>query len=449
MLMAGTEKPYLLRCRELIEEKLYGEERHQWKQRDFDYLSELIFDATGVLLSVSTLKRIWKNDYEGTPHPSTLDALALYLGYKNWHAFKKNQQRTMQRQYTAEQRATGPGFQNAARMISEFIHRIIPVRRYRFALFLIIGLAGGALICYGFIRHFGSNANYDNILFSSKKVVTRGVPNTVIFNYDISMIDADSVLIQQSWDPRRQARLDKDKHYHSSVYYYPGFHKAKLVIDDKVVKQHNIHITTDGWLGLARYDRNAQIPIYIPRDDIIDDGRLYISPKTLQKHKVDLSRNEYHVFFYNVRDFGNIDGDNFTIETRLKNDLSEGGLTGQYVLTHVMCENGRDIIPLTIAGCVGNVSLKFIDVWVHGRENDLSAFGCDLSEWNDLRCEVENRTAKLILNGNVIYQLSYKEPAGRIIGIYYYFYGCGAVDYVKLTDAQGDIVYTDDFSTEG
>ncbi len=444
-----TEKNYIDRCKVLIESKLNWQDSQDWKQRDYEYLCELIFETTKILLSLSTVKRLWNKDYEGTPHQSTLDALAKFLDFKNWLDFKKNQIEVIKQEYATDTKVETAA-QKFSQKRSNFYLKIVngdsPIYRYRALIIILLCIVSAALFFFTALHSFKSPTNYNTAIFTSKKVVTSGLPNTVIFNYDISMIQSDSVFIQQSWNTKRRAHITTDKQHHTSVYYYPGFHKAKLVVDDEVIKQHNIHVTTDGWLGIVRYKLNDAIPFYIPQKDIVKKGKLYVSPTTLESNKINLSKNEYIVSYFNVRDFNNLDGDNFVLETRLKNNLEEGGLTGQYSGVIIMCENGRMIIPLTIPGLVGNASVKFIDVWVHGRENDLSAFGSDLSNWNDLRCEVKDRFVRILLNGKLIHELSYQKTAGRIIGLHFMFYGCGSVNYVRLYDSKHQIAFEDEFT---
>lgn len=53
--------------------------------KDFDFLRSRLFDRTGVLISPTTLMRIWgyiEDDVE--PRASTLDTLAFFLGYKSF-----------------------------------------------------------------------------------------------------------------------------------------------------------------------------------------------------------------------------------------------------------------------------------------------------------------------------------------------------------------------------
>lgn len=59
---------------------------------DFGRLSDKIRETTGQNLSDSTLKRIWGYvTYQPTPHRSTLDVLAQYVGFKSFGDFQKQQ----------------------------------------------------------------------------------------------------------------------------------------------------------------------------------------------------------------------------------------------------------------------------------------------------------------------------------------------------------------------
>src|SRR5690606_11448274 len=74
--------------------------------------------------------------------------------------------------------------------------------------------------------------------FTSTKVITEGVPNSVIFNYDAtSASDQDSIFIQQSWDKQLRRQVKRTESHHTSIYYYPGYFRAKLVVNDRVVKE--------------------------------------------------------------------------------------------------------------------------------------------------------------------------------------------------------------------
>jgi len=68
---------HLEACKRGIEAKFSQGSSLHWTTNDFNRLSEAIHQETGVLLSVSTLKRIWeKVNHSSTPNQSTLNALA-------------------------------------------------------------------------------------------------------------------------------------------------------------------------------------------------------------------------------------------------------------------------------------------------------------------------------------------------------------------------------------
>ena len=63
--MDRSERDYIAICKRLIEEKLqFGKEQGEVRQRDFEYLAETIEERSGIRLSLSTLKRLWKSDYD-------------------------------------------------------------------------------------------------------------------------------------------------------------------------------------------------------------------------------------------------------------------------------------------------------------------------------------------------------------------------------------------------
>src|SRR5215467_2511206 len=87
--MNHSEREYITLCKQLIEKKFQLQNvEGSLRQRDLEYLADNIEERSGIKLSLSTLKRLWKKDYDQTPHPSTLQALVSVLGYKDWQEFK-------------------------------------------------------------------------------------------------------------------------------------------------------------------------------------------------------------------------------------------------------------------------------------------------------------------------------------------------------------------------
>src|SRR5215467_777482 len=205
--MNHTEREYIDHCKRRIEEKFHFQnEEGTLRQRDLEYLADGIEESSGIKLSLSTLKRLWKKDYDQTPHPSTLQALVSLLGYKDWQDFK---------------------FKEVAN--SDFAIPKPTKKKKSFPLWIIT--LGVATISFAFwLIGFSPRASVKNpivhgaVKFTGNKTVARGVPNSVIFNYDLSKVVADSFFFQQSWNPLSKVAIDPNGHYYTNIYYYPGFH---------------------------------------------------------------------------------------------------------------------------------------------------------------------------------------------------------------------------------
>lgn len=73
-------------------EKAVG--RKMCTPRDFDFLAMRIFDSTHSYMSPTTLKRFWgylNNSKTYKPRKSTLDLLSIFVGYKEYEVFARNQ----------------------------------------------------------------------------------------------------------------------------------------------------------------------------------------------------------------------------------------------------------------------------------------------------------------------------------------------------------------------
>ena len=70
--------------------------------------------------------------------------------------------------------------------------------------------------------------------------------------------------------------------------------------------------------------------------------------------------------------------------------------------------------------------------WIRGKDQDLSAFGCDFSGWQRVRCSVDDRRVKIELNGRLIFTTDQTAPMGNIVGVRIAFEGAGEIKEVGL-----------------
>lgn len=425
--MPATEKDYIVLYRTLVEKKLMlGSGDGKVKQRDLEYLADHIEQKSKVRLSISTLKRLWKDDFVQEPHPTTLDALASALDFADWPSFKKA---------------------NAGDVIDTPPAEPAPAKqkvsvRFYLALGLAI-VAAGVIAILGFGLGKKKLKLPDSIPFRADKTVTHGVPNTVMFSYDVGDIEADSFFIQQSWNPRERMQIDPKKNYFSAVYYTPGFHHARLMVNDSVVANASVHIKTDGWFPALRYDWKDVRPTYLDRRHLKRDGLLQTSLADLQAAGVDVQKS-FSYRYYNIRDFSDVTSNNFVLETRMRSDTLLSQACPDVELM-IVCEEGICFVPITTKGCVSNLGVKMGEVFKGGNDHNLSALGTALHEWQTLRIENKNRNATIFLNDKAVEQIKYEKDYGKIVGLIYTFNTPGAVDFVRLKNENGVMVYVDEF----
>jgi hypothetical protein len=416
-----TDDIALGKCKVQIEQTLGWGDSSRWHTQDFEKLSDNIRTKTGVTLSVATLKRLWgKIRYESKPTPTTLNTLAQYLGYENWRSFRVSEDA------------------NRLKYVRRSELKRPRKRRGMFALIALIAIAGGS---YLFIA-LKPRSRVDSTLFSfsSKKVVDEGVPNTVIFDYDATAASpGDSVFIQQSWDTRLSTRVPFDRHQHTSIYYIPGFFEAKLVVNGQIVKEHNLLITTRGWLPLVETN---ETPVYFKQEDAIHDGILQLPLHKITGANIQLQPAPPMTAYYYVGDFGGLMSDDFVFETSVRNDYSEGSGACQFVEIRLQGEGPAVLIPLSAKGCVSNIGIAD----TNGKERDLSAFGVDFNDWVNVKCVVKDKIADILVNDKTAIKLKVTGGRARIVEVGYRFQGTGSVDFVKFSDNSGKVFFEDDFA---
>ncbi len=431
-----TDETMIRQVKKLFEEKTGWGDSGNWTNQDFLQLSELIRDHTGVTLSHVTLKRVWgKVKYDSLPNTHTLNTLAQFLGYDNWRDFTVRHQTTPAHAVPTANLESSP--------ITDFTpspHKSAPAGvPFHKKLWFLTPLAIILLVLLLLHGQQPPPLSQD-YAFSSKKAVTSGLPNSVVFDYDATRSPDDSVVIQQSWDTTRRVKVSKNDRQHTSVYYYPDFYHATLQVHNRVVKTHNLLIESNGWLPLVEQD---PVPVYFKKEEAIHDGKMSLSVDQIRQKNILLQPSPPTVMFSNVRNFGEIYSDHFVFETSLKNDYAEGSSICQLSRVYLLCEGTAIWIPLCSKGCISTVDLFFTYFYTSGKREDLSAFGVNFSDYIKLRIESDSGQAKILINDKLAYTVKRHIIRSKIIGIDFRFQGTGSVDYVSLTN--GKVSYKEDF----
>ncbi len=460
---------FIHQCTALIEEKLNRGKSQSWSQADFKALSSAVYAASQVLISVQTLKRIVgrvKTYRNYTPQLDTRNALARYLGYRNWDNFVTAYPGGLPAKPVPVEPSPEPipqtPFTRANTPAS--VDRTVPVTakmpvkkaagQWAYPL-IAFGAVAGILVLYlSFVR---KPAKSPAVYIQTKDTVGLA-PMNVQLQYAITGLASGSVAVD--FGNHNLEPLDQEKHFLSNTYLLPNLYRMRVLVNGQPQQTKNIHVQSNGWDGIifAREPGNTSNRIFIRNHENIfrlgdmhllppgvlrkSPGLLYVAPRELEQRK--LPRKTSWISFRQVKDF-DLSGDALVLETRIRNSTKLEGAWCNDAIIQVLGETGTISLHFVSPGCQSEVLLQCSEVEIEGTFHDLSAFAGDFADWKPLRLEVNNKTAGIVLDNRPVYRIPYQRAIGRVKGIIYTFKGCGAVDYVRLYDKQRNLVYGEDF----
>ncbi|TMM53892.1 hypothetical protein FEE95_18520 [Maribacter algarum] len=408
----------------LIEAKLGWGNGDTWSNKDFEELSERILKQTNKRLSVTTLKRIWgRAEWVANPSAATMDILSEFLGFENWRDFVSAHKEEPTEQKVLEK----------------------PKPRKTWTIVLAVAIVGSF---FGFYWNTTTEKNEQNTVYKAEdflfksRTISQGIPNSVVFEYHASLAKENAKIeIQQDWDRNKRMRIDKRDTVATSIYYHPGFFKSKLVVDDTIIKENDVFITTDNWLGMIERD---SVPIYLTTKEIYADSLLGINHETVTAYNLDARTSNVVVSLYQVKDFGDLYTKDFEMSTEVKNDFDEGISACQNVRLFILYDGGAIGIPLAKKGCSSDLTLMTMERFVDGKKNDLSGFGVDFNDYVNLRCISKNQKLEIFIDNKSIYQMNVPEPAQKIKGVSIHFEGAGSVKTFEFKRDE-EIIYKSGF----
>ena len=441
-MISQTENSQITLCLQLIEQKLGWGSSADWATQDFERLSEKIALQTGVMLSISTLKRIWgKVKYESAPTLSTLNALASFLDHENWHVFKQKSMGSPAVESTIGETST---VETPAVLIHEA--ETEEVEEVKLAATEVVSKSSGrlsrklwwtllgslvilisAFIIFSYYSRKPDKPSHD-FEFSSRPI-SHNIPNSVVFTYEASGSLTDSVYIQQSWDSTRRVAVNKNGKSHTSVYYEPGFFQAKLVAGNRIVKEHPLLVPTDGWLGLIS---TQEVPVYLKPSEFIEKDMLNLAATTIEEHKINMEPSPPVIKYYNVGNFEAVPVRDFSFTTKIKQQYKTGAAACQFSWVVLMTDGMPVAVQLSQKGCVSELNMMDGKEMVSGKTHDLSAFGVDFSQWVQIDCKSNGKNIDYLIDGKLAYSSVLPSGNMKIVGLAFGFRGTGAVKAVKL-----------------
>lgn len=406
-------------------------------QRDYEHISEEIETRTGTLISVSTIKRLQHGRFSRLPQTATLNAISKYLGYNSWQEYKASLKKHHPFSFADVENKVKI---NASPKLSE--------RLKKFRLAGLLSMLVGGITIAGFIGFSSrkTDPGFDKAVFSVKKNTSDEVPNTVVFTYDVDAVDADSFFIQQSWDINRRVKVFKKTHTLTDIYYVPGYHTAKLIANDSIIRTIDVSIPTDSWFMYAKGKDPKSNPEYIKVNNMIKNGIFALTPADLAHSQIDIQPEKTYIYSFFPSKL-EVNSDDYTLRTRLRMKEVRNNFC-PYIMLEVFCQKRFMFFTGTPKGCSSESVVLFGETYIPGKTNDLSALGYDVREWTEIELSVRNKQVKIILDGKEAFSTSYKNTSGLITGLGFISNGLCEVDYVDLKGLDGKVVYQNDFSLQ-
>jgi hypothetical protein len=401
-------------------------------QRDLQFLSDSIESKTGVLISLSTIKRLLNGQFARLPQVATLDALARFLDFSDWQHFKNS-----------------PVTQTAEPVPVGGDHKKRPVtglRSFRFRVLLFIGLLILATLGLFAVIRVGRPglANTAKAQFSAAKVTSNDLPNTVVFRYNIDSVSADSFFIQQSWDVNRRVRIYKNNYTLTDIYYEPGYHVAKLIANDKIIRTVDVSIPTDRWFFYSKDRMPRSQPKYLLSASGVKDGAMQLTLDDLAAAGIDFhQQNQYCAVYFPSHIEGS--SDNFVMKCRIRLAVASHAVC-PVIMFEIFCQRNFMYFQTAPKGCTSELTAQFGDNKLSGKTHDLSSLGTDSGVWQDLEFAVRNDSVNIRINGATMLSDVFHKSCGLITGLGFISNGLTAVDSVDLRTTDGKVLYHNDFN---
>lgn len=365
-------------------------------QRDFDHIGEELQQKSGILISGTTVKRLAYGEFSRLPQIATLNAIANYFNYKTWQEYKASK---IKGEPEEEQ------VQKVKRRKVSLKYLSVPG--------VIIILAS----IYFFRTTNGTVNNAEKAFFSFRKNTSNDIPNSVVFSYNIDQVQADSFFIQQSWDKNRRVRIYKNNYTLTDIYYEPGYHIAKLIANDSVIRTAEVSIPTDRWFFYAIDNIANYTSEYIKVDTFVNKGRFGLTIMQLQRNNIEVSKDKrYHYVYFPSQ--MNIPGDNFKYKTRIRMQEVRNSVC-PYIEIELYCQRSFMIMRSTTKGCAHEAFIVFGEQLKKGSDTDLLPITFDISQWTDIEITVKNKVATVKINDKEVFTTRYTTDTKYLAGLGY------------------------------
>lgn len=434
-----AETFYLIEvCCQRVGEVFGKPDREKWTNSDYINLSQVLFRKTRVRISPNTLKRIFgkiKTDARYYPQKATRDALAIYLGHRNWEHFVQVQEWT--------ERQTEPKLIVAEPEIPPIVPKpqVISAGQQTGRKWLWPVLAGMAVLVGLFFLIRPATEQQASVSLVCRNPLGEN-PHSAVFELRRQKSAPDESFTILYGDGKREQTNATDSVY-THYYERPGRYFAILQHDGQAVDSATVYLQTKGWTATANmmHDTSRVYPINLK--GLLADKRLSVRAQDAARAGVDTNRT-FFVEFINSQPT-EIDGDNFELTMRIATSQDRAGVRCSQVGLTVWGESSQHLFDVMKPGCVHWIDLQTSEIHKNGHRDDLSFLGADLRTGGVVKLKVVDKLAQIYVNNKKVYQTRYTKPLRHIYGVRIQFSGIGVIHSFLLTDLRTNTPFKGNF----
>lgn len=271
------------------------------------------------------------------------------------------------------------------------------------------------------------------------KNVSFQVPAEITFDLDLTKIDSENIYIRKSKDDLEGFKVNKWQKEWKTVYSYPGYYKAQLIVDNQLLRVHDVFVKSFGWVGTLSHGGEIE---YLSKSDINCESMIGLSAHKLEQ--IHQKTSPPTLTFHYFDQINPVSGLDFILETRLRSTFKSYAAPCRNIKIEVVGTNSSFVIPLSINACSSTEPAIIAGHEFYPSQHNLKSLQSDFSQWQKLKMEVNGGLARFYLNDEHKLTLPVRSSIGQIVGFRYHFEGAGEVDMVKLTDTR-DIIYAAPF----
>ncbi len=378
-----------------------------WKNRDYQELSFQVKEASKILISPGTLKRVFGKlgTPEGyKPQVATIKALEAYV------------------------RDIIPEGKNAHKK------QIISVVIIMVCLFVA-----------GLVLLIGSRRKKNSLITTHIELLNIVGYNhsTAVFKYILpDKVEGAFVDFGDGDEPVLISAGEKTiTHY----YRHPGAFEVSVFKGEKAISAPlRVFVETDGWSAMGFYfDQGYSMRHFkIPLQSASFNGMYFPDMQILAKSGLDTTK----ICLTRIDNYKETDvnGDNFSFETRFKSAGLWSAIRCNTVLARVQGSEGEVEFTFSKKECSHWGHYRLSEKYFSGEAHDLSGISFNTDEFNSLKFENKAKNVSVYINNSLLFNGRYENSIGNIMGVSLLFHGSGYLDYLRLRSG-GKILFQNEF----